>query len=828
MTEVLEGITVLDFTRGMAGSIATMVLSDFGAEVIKVEPPQGDPFRAYPAALLWNRGKKSVVLDLGEEDDRQKVQLLAQRADVVVESFRPGTADRLGIGYDSLSADRPDLVYCSITGFGPVGPYARYKGYDGLVAAKCGRLMSFAGLTGRKGPGYGAVNVASHSAAMAAARGTVAALMVRDTTGQGQRVETSLLQAINYYDISQWMLRQMMIKFPEEFPSVPTTSAPRPPPVQYLSARTKDGQWIQLANLIHRLFVAEIRAIGLGHIFDDPRFASAPELGDDEREELRRMILQRMQEKTMDEWMDIFVNHEGDVAAEPFMTCRQALTHPQMLHNGMVQEVSDPTVGPMRQLGVLAHMDASPASIKGTAPSLDQHTQEVLSGLTETAGLSPLHPVSGNPRNPRDPTRSDAATGGPLAGVTVLDLSTVIAGPLSGSLAAELGARVIRIETLQGDQMRVGQNGIGVNRTMAGTEGLSLDLKTSEGQAILAKLISRADILVHNMRPGAPERVGIGLQRARELNPDITYVYVGGYGSTGPYHRRPAMHPIGGAVSGGALAQAGRDALPPAEANMTMDEIVDVSRKLGRAQDVNPDPNTSMVAATAMVLALYARQRLGKPQYVEVSMIGANAYANADDFFDYEGKPDRAIPDADGFGLDALYRLYEASDGWVFLACPLESEWRALCDALGLPDLADDPRFASAPARHDNDAALAARLASVFAAEPAAQWEKRLSAADVGCVKVEDRDMFHFFDEDDHVRQNGFTTEAHHLRFGSFWRHAPVLGFSKTPGTAGGGILKGQHTMPILKELGYTEAEVHALRTKGVLDWEEAGLALHP
>ena len=826
MTETLEGITVLDFTRGMAGSIATMVLSDFGAEVIKVEPPQGDPFRAYPAALLWNRGKKSVVLDLKDEEDRRKVQGLARRADVVVESFRPGTADRLGIGYDALSADHPGLVYCSITGFGPVGPYARYKGYDGLVAAKCGRLMSFAGLTGREGPSYAAVNVASHSAAMAAARGTVAALLVRDTTGQGQKVETSLLQAITYYDISQWILRQMMIKFPEEFPSVPTGGARPEVPLQYLPARTSDGQWIQLANLIERLFVAEIRAIGLGHIFDDPRFASAPRLEQEEREELRRMILRRMQDKTLDEWMDLFVNHEGDVAAEPFMTTRQALAHPQMLHNGQVQQVTDPTVGPMRQLGVLSQMDATPASIKGPAPLLGQHTEEVLSALTKAVESNRPRSTSGNSRIPSHPTRPGAATGGPLDGVTVLDLSTVIAGPLAGSLAAELGARVIRIETLQGDQMRTGNRGIGANRTMAGTEGLSLDLKTSEGQAILGKLIPRADILVHNMRPGAPERVGIGLQRVRELNPDIIYVYVAGYGSTGPYHRRPAMHPIGGAVSGGALAQAGRGALPPADASLTMDEVVEVSRLLGRAQDVNPDPNTSMVATTAMVLALYARQRLGKPQYVEVSMIGANAYANADDFFDYEGKPDRAIPDADGFGLNALYRLYEAADGWVFLACPLESEWRPLCDALGLPDLADDPRFSTPETRQSNDAALAARLASVFATEPAARWEESLSAADVGCVEVEERSMFDFFNEDEHVRQNGFTTEAHHPRFGSFWRYAPVLGFSKTPGSAGGGILRGQHTIPILKELGYSEAEVHALRARGVLDWEEAGPAL--
>ena len=130
MTQVFEGITVLDFTRGMAGSITTMVMSDFGAEVIKVEPPGGDPFRGWPGAIQWNRGKKSVILDLKTPEGQEKVKRLAQQADVVIENFRLGVTKRLGIDYEKLSANRPDLVYCSLTGFGPKGPYARYKGYE--------------------------------------------------------------------------------------------------------------------------------------------------------------------------------------------------------------------------------------------------------------------------------------------------------------------------------------------------------------------------------------------------------------------------------------------------------------------------------------------------------------------------------------------------------------------------------------------------------------------------------------------------------------------------------------------------------------------------
>ena len=820
MTEALEGIKVLDFTQGMAGSIATMVMSDFGAEVIKIESPQGDPFRAFPPSLVWNRGKKSVVIDLKDSAGRRQLHQLVPQADLVVESFRPGVAEKLGIGYEELKAIRPNLVYCSLTGFGRRGDYANYKGYEALIAAKSGRLMVFAGMTGREGPGHAAVNAASHSSAMATIRGALSALSVRDATGKGQRVDTSLLQAITYYDLSQWILWQMMINFPDEYPFDETVIASRPSPLQYLPARTKDGQWIQLANLVERLFHAEIRAIGLGHIYKEERFAKLPVLEDDAREELRRMILAKMQERTLDEWMGYFINEQGDVAAEPFMTAKEGLSHPQMVHKGIVEQVEDPSVGSMRQLGTMFHMDGTPPSIKGPAPSLGQHTEEVLGqpaparAATNGAsnGASPISKLAPN----------EAAHPGPMSGVTVLDLSTVIAGPLSGSLTAELGARVIRIETLQGDMMRGHYNGIATNRTMAGTEGLSLNLKTDEAQDILRALIPKTDVVLHNMRPGAPERVGIGFDQVRELNPDIVYVYVGGYGSTGPHSHRPAMHPIGGAVSGGAMAQMGRGTIPPVDADLDMEEIVEVSRRLGRAQDVNPDPNTSMVTSTAIMMGLYARQRFGKAQYVETTMIGANAYANADGFFDYEGAPERPVADSNGYGLNALYRLYDADGGWIYLACPMDREWRDLCRVLDRSDLPNDPRFVDAKSREENDDALIAELAPIFAAQTPEHWETTLSAEDIGCVKVEDRGMFHFFDEDPHVKENGFTTEVEHLRHGQFWHHSPVLNFSETPGEVRGGILRGQHTKPILHDLGYTDDQIDELRAKGVLDWEEA------
>ena len=807
MTQVFDGITVLDFSQGMAGSVATMVMSDFGADVIKVEPPGGDPYRTHPASLLWNRGKKSVVLDLETVEGRKHARALARSADAVVESFVPGDAAALGVDYDTLKAENPGLVYTSITAFGDSGPYARYRPYEALVSAKCGRYMAFAGQNGREGPNYGAVQVASHGAAMAAVRGAVAALMIRDRTGVGQRVQTSLLRAMTYYDLSQFLVWQMMIKFPENFPDDFAVVALRPAPIQYLAVRAGDGRWMQLANLMERLFISEIHAIGLGHLLENPRYASAPFLDDDPREEMREFILDKMQEKSLDEWMDLFVNVEGDVAAEPFMTSIEALDHPQLVYNGSVQTVHDPTVGPMRQLGPLFRMDAAQPSVQGPAPQIGQHTNEVLSRI----GNPPAQSANANGATPAHP----------LEGVTVLDMSTVIAGPLAGSLLAELGARVIRIETLAGDWMRGHYNGLASNRTMAGTEGLSIDLKTDEGQDILSRLLPKVDVVLHNMRPGAPERVGIGIEQVRALSPDAVYAYLGGYGSTGPHSHRPAMHPIGGAVGGGVMAQISRGALPPDNASMTMDELRSVSRQLGRANEVNPDPNTAMLTATAITMALYARQRHGDKQYVETTMIGSNAYVNADDFFDYEGRPERPVIDEEGYGTGALFRLYQTPDGWVFLACPFEEEWSRLCSALGRPDLLEDPRFITADARKDNDNALASELGSIFADRPALEWERLLTAADVGCVQTEDRGMYHFFAEDEHVAQNQLTVEVSHLTYGEFWRYAPILEFSKTPSVAGGGIVRGQHTFPILRELGYTDAQILEMRDNRVLDWEE-------
>ena len=185
------------------------------------------------------------------------------------------------------------------------------------------------------------------------------------------------------------------------------------------------------------------------------------------------MVLQKAQEKTAAEWMEIFINDTANVAAEPFMTTQQGMEHPQIIHNKHVVDVEDPIVGLMKQVGVLVRLDETPGSVKGPAPTIGQHNEEIMKRLN--GELLDRPPVLNG---------GSALPDHPLSGFTILDLSTVIAGPLSTSLNYELGARVIRIETLDGDTMRRNFDGLGANRTQAGAENISINLQTPEGKDI--------------------------------------------------------------------------------------------------------------------------------------------------------------------------------------------------------------------------------------------------------------------------------------------------------------------------------------------------------
>jgi len=815
-----NGLVVLDFSWGMAGGLATAVLADFGSDVIKIEPPTGDPFRSHPAWLAWNRGKKSAVLDLKTTEGRRQAERLAEQAGVVIESFRPGVAHRLGINYATLSAINPDIVYASISGWGQQGPLSQVAGYEGVIAAKCGRMASFEGQMNRAGPAYAAVQAATWAASQAAVRGILAALLARDANGRGQWVQTSLLQNMIPYDLASLMMRQLSRLDPETFPPDSLGARLRLPMLQYIPVRTRDGHWLQHANLMDRLFRAYLTAAGLGWVLQEDLFKNAPIMNHESREALRELILSRMQERTLGEWMEVYMA-DGNIAAEPFLHAPYGMKHEQFVHNGHAVEISDPRVGRLTTVGLLARLSDTPGKVDGPAPELGHHTAEILQRLASKPPRASL-PMAG--KNNGD-AHKQAPVKPLLDGLTLLDFSMVIAGPYAAAMLAEMGMRVIKIDATPEREQAISTGGgmTPINlKNYAGKEAIQVNLQSPDGQKIIHQLVARADVLLHNFRPGVPERLAIDWDTCRRINPRLIHTYVGAYGATGPHRRRPGAHPIPGALLGGALRQAGRANPPPPNKPMSLEEIKEVSRLLMRANEANPDPNTSQAVATSILLALLARTRTGSGQTVEVTMLQANAWANADEAYDYAGRPPCALPDAQCYGLNALYRLYQASEGWVFLACVVEREWGAFCIAANRADLLADARFASAAARTEHDAELAIEIENVFATREASLWEQRLTAAGVACVQAEG-DTGLFLEEHPQAAANRMVVEADSPRFGKYLRHGAILDFSDAPGRLEHGAFAGEHTVHVMRELGYSEGQISELHSRRVIHWEEAG-----
>jgi crotonobetainyl-CoA:carnitine CoA-transferase CaiB-like acyl-CoA transferase len=269
-----------------------------------------------------------------------------------------------------------------------------------------------------------------------------------------------------------------------------------------------------------------------------------------------------------------------------------------------------------------------------------------------------------------------------------------------------------------------------------------------------------------------------------------------------------------GAAAGGAGYQAGA-AL--AFRCTTLEEIREISRQLFQANEANPDPSSSAVGASAVLLALLASRRHGIGQAVFVDMLTANAWANCDYFLEYQGKLSRPPVDPDLYGLEACYRLYPAKQGWVFLAVPSDREFARFCTAVEREDLARDPRFEGREARRQHDAALAAEIASLLQQRDANTWEKHLTERNVGCVRADGASVGEFFTQDPHILANGLAPRCRHARFGELHRWGPLTTVDEALPSYGPSPLAGEHTDALLEELGHTAAEIAELREAGVV-----------
>jgi len=358
----LDGIRVIDLTSYIAGSYAVMMLADLGAEVVKVEGLAGDAFRELPGFYGWNRGKRSIAVDLKSPEGRKIVERLAQPADVAMENMRPGVADRLGVGYAQLSTINPRLIYCSTTAFGSSGPYADRPGFDPLLQAMSGQqaLQGFGGP-----PQYLRIAINDYYAAALTAQAVLAALFARERTGRGQRVETSLLHAalaLQSGNVVDYPGKQSM------FRDNPT----------YRLYQGSDGEWFFLACGNQTFWVKLCAALDLRELADDPRFASWL-LRLDNREVLLPLLERRFAEKPRAHWLEVLAAHDIPTAA--VQTLKEFMDDPAVHHHGMIREYDHPELGRLRLMGMPLVFSDSPTRDPGRPPTLGEHTATVLREL---------------------------------------------------------------------------------------------------------------------------------------------------------------------------------------------------------------------------------------------------------------------------------------------------------------------------------------------------------------------------------------------------------------------------------------------------------------
>lgn len=808
MPGVLTGVRVLDVTSGVAGPMAGMLLADQGAEITRIEPPGGDPFRDHPGYRTWLRGRRTVPLDLTAPEDRARFDALVAQADVVVESHSPATAARLGLTDDRLRTLNPAVILCSISGYGDTAAAER-PAFDALVAARtglqwevrgwpggsigrlCGRAPMFPDLDvpegcgegpDRDGPVFSMSAWPSLAACFLATTGISAALFARRRTGVGQHVRTSLLQGVLALTIGGWQR--------PEHPDAPFYESwifdPRGSKGAF---RCADGRWVHhwVPNPAFVLGASQGERLEVSPAIASPR--QDPTRIGPNTEEL--VVLHHYYPELAaafarfpaDDW--VRAGAEVGVALQPVRSPEEALADPALLADGCVARVVHPSLGPVRQVGVAYRLHADPGAVAPPERPLGPDEEFAARAAADGRATRPDPPRRTAPRRP------------PLDGIRVVDLGLAVAGPFSTQVLSDLGADVVKVNTLWDGFWHSTHIAHACNR---GKRSLAVDLKRADGLALVHELVRRADVVQHNMRYDAAVRLGLGHEALAELNPRLVYCHSRGH-DRGPRAAMAGNDQTGAALAGvsfedGAVAQGGK----PLWALTSMG-----------------DTGNGFLAAIGIIQALYERDATGLGQFVDTSIVNAcllnTSYATITESGEALPRPHL---DRMALGLAAGYRLYGCTDGWLCVAVLSPAHWAALDGVLG-GTLAADRRFAGPEARARHDAELTELLAERFATDTATAWFDRLDAAGVPC-EISSPDYALGVFDDPELRDRGWVTSYHQRAVGRLDQFGLLIDFDETPGRiAGPPLTVGDGTRAILRELGRTDTEIDALVAAGVV-----------
>ena len=774
----LTGIHVLDMTTGMAGALATMFLCDNGANVVRIVQDAGHVLRAEPGYALWDRGKKAVTIDDAVEEDAKA--RLAATIDVVVEDLPPGAEGKAATMLGGLRSSSERLIHCSITAYGANGPLAHQAAQPDLVMARTGTLSGQPGF--RDGPVHVIHPVASVGAGVLAALGITAALLQRERTGTGSRVETSLMAgALLYAPQATWDDLK-----PRQSTATPAGGAPF-----WSMFKCADGEWLQLGCV--RPGFVDLAAAALGIAELKARVESADGRGARSEETQLRLfdiVADAMRTRPAAEWARIF--EEADVPFALSGTTDEARNDPQILHNQMVSQLNDPLLGPTLLAGLPISLSMTPGLVGRARADRAIPIDEAIPAERQP----PESPPASGPRS-----GDGDARGLPLDGIRVLEIANVLAGPIAGRILADLGADVVKFESLDGDIAR--SPGAMFVYANANKRSVSVNTRTSEGRDVVQRLASNSDVLLANMRPGATDRMGVGTESLARLSPRLIETHVTAFGWSGPYAHRPGVDPLAQALTGLQKAQGGADGPP-----VYLSALAPC------------DYTTGALGALGTVLALFARERHGIVQRVDTNLLNAGIIMSADGFMWAQEKPPRRLADRGHYGLGALHRLYRAADGWLYLAADSDEHWRCLRAAVGLAHLRDDHRFDTRRSRVDHDRELSTELAAAFESRTLAELLDALDQAGVPSAPVVE-DFSQAFFSAPQARDNDLVAEVEHPNLGRVSLAANLVKLSGgAPGAMRPTPLLGEHTREVLADLGYTASVVQGLYDKGVAKTE--------
>ncbi|MBS3961849.1 MAG: CoA transferase [Sandarakinorhabdus sp.] len=618
---MLNDLRIVEIGNAMAVQVAGLMLCELGADVLKIEPPGGDPTRGRASFANWNRGKRSLVLDLSVPADAAALRARLRDADVLVHQFSPARAAALGLDDAGLAAAFPRLVVCGVTG-SPYGhPDVERSDDELLVAARLGLFYENDGY--RAGPIVHRYRMGSWAAAHLAASGILARLVMRLGSGRGGPAHTSILQGFLAKLPMVWGRNSA-----GPMPNPPTyPDGPRAQAIQLFQCA--DGDWLQIMDPTRQFDYATLPT--MWQLMENGAAIDTPE-----------GVAAAFALRPRDAWLADL--RACDIAVEPAYPMGEMLRHPEVEANGYVVQVDDPHFGRTVQPNIPIHTDTALRPGR-PAPRLGE-------GGDRDWAAAPA-PVGG-----------DKAPAHPLAGVHVLDAGMFLAGPMGPSLMGDMGADVIKVEPPSGDRIRFMHRYY--QAAARSKRSIALDLARPEAQPILARLVQWAEIFHHNMRFKGAAKLGLGEADIRKHNPDIAYSYVSAYGQRGTRGNWPGYDSIFNALAGWEFENAGEGNPPVFNRPGTM------------------DIHTAHNCLVGIMASLYARRAHGAALMTQTSLLGVAAFSQGEILIGPDGRLTetcRLAADQTGFG--PWHRIYEARGGWIAIAAHSEAERAGVRAVLG-------------------------------------------------------------------------------------------------------------------------------------------------